>query len=181
MFAILDRKRTIIFVLAVFALFAVACGGSGGGQDGSGSVDAHPVQPTLRPVPTAVPAPQATAATATAVPPAAPMTTPAPSATPTPPVATLQATAAATEGDLFLEMVAPLESEIFTSEPLIDIVGRTRVDAVVTINDTVVEPGPDGQFSMGLDLEEGPNIIEVVASVASGEQEDVVLVVVYVS
>jgi hypothetical protein len=45
----------------------------------------------------------------------------------------------------------------------------------------VVEPGLDGQFSLGIYLEEGSNIIEVVASVASGEQKDVVLVVIYVS
>ena len=53
------------------------------------------------------------------------------------------------------------------------------MDAVVTINDTVVEPNIDGQFSLTVDLEDGPNIIEVVASVASGEQLDLVLVVFY--
>ena len=75
-------------------------------------------------------------------------------------------------------MVAPLETELLTREPLFDIIGsRTRVDPVVTINDTVVEPDLDIRFSLGIDLEEGPNIIEVVASVASGEQEDVVVII----
>jgi hypothetical protein len=50
---------------------------------------------------------------------------------------------------------------------------------VVTINDTVVEPDIDGEFSLDVPLEEGPNIIEVVASVASGEQMDLVLVAIY--
>ena len=60
------------------------------------------------------------------------------------------------------------------------VAGRTRVDALVTINDTIVEPNIDGDFSLDMDLEEGPNIIEVVASVASGEQKNFVLVAIYV-
>ena len=144
----------------------VACG-SVVGKNESGIVDAHPIQSTLRPEaaePTLVP--DATNVPVPAVPPA-PTTVPAPAATPV-----------ATGGDLFLQMVAPRETELLTSEPLFDIIGsRTRVDPVVTINDTVVEPDLDVRFSLGIDLEEGPNIIEVVASVASGEQEDVVVVI----
>ena len=60
------------------------------------------------------------------------------------------------------------------------VTGRTRIDAMVTINDTVVEPNIDGEFSLDMDLEEGPNIIEIVSSVASGEQMDLVLVAIYV-
>ena len=86
----------------------------------------------------------------------------------------------ATEGELFLQLVEPEDTEVFTDEPSLEVVGRTRVDAVVTINDTVVEPDIDGRFSLTIELEEGPNIIEVVASVASGEQLDLVLVVLYV-
>ena len=98
--------------------------------------------------------------------PTAPTTVPAPAAIPV-----------ATGGDLLLPMVAPLETELLTSEPLFDIIGgRTRVDAVVTNNDTVIEPDLDVRFSLGIDLEEGSNIIEVVASVASGKQKDVVVV-----
>ncbi len=162
MIATTNRKRAFLFFLGVLALLVVACGADSG-QEGSGILDAHPVQPTLRPEtadPTATPAPAVLQATPTTVPAATPV---------------------ATEDDLFLQMVAPMETEILTSEPSLDIIGRTRVDAVVTINDTVVKPGLDGRFSLGIDLEEGPNIIEVVASMASGEQEDVVLVVIYVS
>jgi hypothetical protein len=59
------------------------------------------------------------------------------------------------------------------------VVGRTRVDAVVTINDSLVEPDIDGEFSLDVPLYVGPNIIEVVASVASGEQMDLVIVAIY--
>ena len=51
--------------------------------------------------------------------------------------------------------------------------------AVVTINDSLVEPNIDGEFSLDVPLDVGPNIIEVVASVASGEQMDLVLVAIY--
>ena len=57
--------------------------------------------------------------------------------------------------------------------------GRTRVDAIVTVDDSTVEPNVDGEFSLDLTLDEGPNIIEVVASVASGEQKDLFLVAIY--
>jgi len=65
---------------------------------------------------------------------------------------------------------------VFASDPMINIAARTRVDAVVTVNDTLVEPGIDGRFSLEVGLDVGANIIEVVASVASGEQEGLVLV-----
>ena len=85
----------------------------------------------------------------------------------------------ATEGDFSLQLVNPEETEVFVDSDTLSVVGRTRVDAVVTINDTIVEPDIDGQFSLDVTLEEGPNIIEVVASVASGEQMDLVLVALY--
>ena len=168
--ATLDRKRAFLCFLGVFALLLVACGGESG-RNGSGVVDAHPIQPTLRPEATEPTlSPRAATVPAPALPPATSTAVPSPIVT-----------RVATGGKLFLQMVAPVETEVLTSEPSLDIIGRTRVDAVVTINDTVVEPGLDGQFSLGIDLEEGPNIIKVVASVASGEQQDVVLVVIYVS
>ena len=88
-------------------------------------------------------------------------------------------TLVATEGDLFLQLVSPAELEIFTDASTLSVVGRTRVDAVVTINDSLVEPDIDGEFSLDVPLYVGPNIIEVVASVASGEQMDLVIIAIY--
>ncbi|NQW24580.1 MAG: hypothetical protein HQ475_14200 [SAR202 cluster bacterium] len=88
-------------------------------------------------------------------------------------------TPVATAGELFLQLVAPAETEIFTAVSPMTVTGRTRVDAVVTINDAIVEPDIDGMFTLDVPLEEGPNIIEVVASVASNEQMDLVLVAIY--
>ena len=102
---------------------------------------------------------------------------PNPAAAPTTETAT--ATPVATEGDLFLQLISPPELEVFTETGTLTVIGRTRVDAVVTINDSVVEPDIDGEFSLDVPLEEGPNIIEVVVSVDSGEQLDLVLVAIY--
>ena len=87
----------------------------------------------------------------------------------------------AKEGNLFLQLIEPAETEVITGLPSLTVVGRTRVDAVVTIDDTWVEPNIDGEFALEVPLEEGPNIVEVVASVATGEQMDLVLVAIYVS
>ena len=76
-------------------------------------------------------------------------------------------------------MLEPQGLEVITGDSRIQLVGSTRIDAVVTVNDTVVEPDVDGLFALGVDLEEGPNIIEIVASISSGDQQDLVLVVVY--
>ncbi len=65
------------------------------------------------------------------------------------------------------------------SQPVITVVGRTRVDAVVTVNDNILEPNQEGRFRQEVQLDLGANIIEVVASLASGEQESLALTLVY--
>jgi hypothetical protein len=59
------------------------------------------------------------------------------------------------------------------------VAGRMRADAVVSINDAIVEPGLDGRFSLDLVLDEGPTVIEVMASIATGAQLDEVLTVIF--
>ena len=136
---------------------------------------------TPRPTPTATAAQTPTAeprptATATAVPTATP--TPAPTATPTPtPASTPTPTPAPDE--FVLHIVEPVAAETLTTNPTLLVSGRTRVDAVVTVNDTFVDPDIDGRFSTEIPLDEGPNIIEVVASIATGEELSTVLVVIY--
>lgn len=142
--------------------------------------------PTARPD---LPAPTATAQPATVqdVP-----ATQAPTSAPVAPVATVAPTTApgadqeptatpiATEAEFFLQLVEPAEPEVITAESTIEVIGRTRVDAVITVNDTLVEPDGEGVFTAEVELEEGPNFVEIVSSVASGEQADIVLVVIYV-
>lgn len=122
--------------------------------------------PSPTAAPTSVPAAPPLAATDTPVPTVTPLLEPTPSPE-------------AIEGPLFLQLIQPEETEVFVQESSIKVVGRTRVDAVITVNDMVVEPNIDGQFESTVPLEIGANIIEVVVSVASGEQKDLVLVVIY--
>ncbi|RUA23916.1 MAG: hypothetical protein DSY79_01495 [Chloroflexi bacterium] len=154
------RKRVLspIF-LVLLALTLVACGGGG---DGDELEDAAP-KPTGA-------APQATLI---------PADTRSPNPTSASPTEAPTATPVATEGDFFLQLISPAELEVFTEVGTLSVVGRTRVDAVVNINDSIVEPNIDGEFSLDVPLDVGPNIIEVVASVASGEQMDLVLVAIY--
>ena len=81
--------------------------------------------------------------------------------------------------ELFLQITDPVEVELVSSEPLITIVGKTRADAVVTLNDLLVEPDALGEFQAELKLLEGPNVIEILASVGSGKYVSEILTVIY--
>ena len=63
------------------------------------------------------------------------------------------------------------------SIPTVLVAGRTRVDAAVTVDDAFVDVNDEGIFEATVELEEGPNLIEVVASVGTGEEEAIVLIV----
>ncbi len=96
-----------------------------------------------------------------------------PELTPTPTLDPLSA------GDFFLEMLEPGQDELVVSIASFTLIGRTRADAVVSVNDLLVSPDGDGVFRVTLALDEGPNIIEVVASVANQDPLDRVLAVIY--
>ncbi len=57
--------------------------------------------------------------------------------------------------------------------------GQTNSDAVVSVNGVTIEVQADGKFSTTLTLEEGPNLIEVMASDFEGNEGSVVLTVIY--
>ena len=121
--------------------------------------------------------------------PAAQPTTPTPTATATPtptPTATLTPTATATPtptqeplGEFFLAIEQPESVESIVADPSITVVGRTRIDAVVTVGDVFAEVDENGRFQVPVQLDEGPNIVEVVASLESGEELVEILVVIY--
>ena len=116
-------------------------------------------EPTFTPTPTAT-------ATSTFTPTSTP--TPTATATPTP---TQEPT-----GDHFLAIEQPESVESIVADPSITVVGRTRIDAVVTVGAVFAEVDENGRFQVPVQLEEGPNIIEVIASVESGEELVEVLV-----
>jgi hypothetical protein len=102
-----------------------------------------------------------------------PATTQTPSATPTP----------TTTMALFLEIIQPIDgAQVSTSAVLVT--GKTIPDAVVSASvDDAVEIAnvdQDGNFSVTVNLEEGPNLIEVVASDQLGNDESSSIAVIYV-
>ncbi len=143
------------------------------GEEGSPAValTGKPVpEPTPKPVPTKVtpPKPTTVPATATAVPPTA---TPEPTATPT---AIPDAT-----GAFFLHIAEPADGEAIVTTDTFDIVGRTSVDALVSVNDEFPDVAIDGTFTSTVTLDEGPNVIEVVASTSAGEESSIVILIIY--
>ena len=123
---------------------------------------------TFVPEPTSTPDPTPTP---TLTPTPEPTATPTPSPTPTPTPA---------PSEFVLQVVEPVSSETITSSPTITIQGRTRADAAITVNDGFATPDLDGIFTVAVALEIGPNIIEIVASISTGEELSQVLTIVYI-
>ena len=82
-------------------------------------------------------------------------------------------------GTFFLDIESPAEADTFVSMDILEVAGRTTLDAVVIVNDSIVDIDADGRFVSSVSLIEGPNVVEVVASNADGEQLDRVLLVIY--
>jgi hypothetical protein len=135
------------------------------GEEGSRPVDLpeKPDRPDT-PAPTARPAVPTAVPTATPVPPTA---TPVPTATPD------------ALAEFFLDILQPVDGEDVVGTDTYEIVGRTTVDALVSVNDDFVDVAVDGEFRSTVTLDEGPNIVEVVASTAAGDQSSIVLVIIY--
>ena len=69
---------------------------------------------------------------------------------------------------LELELLAPQDGAGVETGAL-RVLGQTRVDAVVGINGVPVEVSADGRFTQDISLQEGINLVEVVASDLSGQ------------
>ena len=106
-----------------------------------------------------------------------PTSVPPPTSTPTP-----TPTAALTPGEgerLFIEIAEPADESVVSTDT-IAVRGSTTADAVVSVNGAVVEVDAQGSFEAIVTLEEGPNLIEVVASDLTGAGESIDIVVVYI-
>jgi len=166
-------------VVALISLFAiVACSSSGDDTpDPTATVFVTPSSPATVTPATSTAIPQPTEAPATPTPSGV-----APTATTPPTLATTvdaTSTPSPVGDEFFLTLLQPEELDIFTSSSTFNIVGQTRVDAVVTVNDDIVAPDSDGIFEHTIVLEEGISIIEVVGSVSTDEQASYVITVVY--
>ncbi len=79
-------------------------------------------------------------------------------------------------GDFPLHVFWPEEGTVVNAGS-VPVIGASAVDAVVTINGLTVEVDAQGVFSTSLDLQEGPNIIEVIASDLLENEQSSTLVV----
>ena len=128
--------------------------------------------PILTPTPTLTPKPTPTA-------------TPTPAPTPTPrATATATPTLTPTTTALFLEITQPADGAEVSTSP-INVTGKTIPGAVVSVSldDEIIEAvevGQDGEFTVAVSLEEGPNFIEVIASDPLGNEKSATVAVVYI-
>lgn len=147
--------------------------------------------PTSAPTPTAGPTATATAATpigtATSPAPTSTPTAPPPTATPTPtraPTATATSAPAPTPTPtpppgLFLT-VTSIKDGLVVNRANLSVTGVTSPDAIVSVNGVLVTPDAGGSFTRDLTLQEGPNLIEVIASDLSGASKYAPITVIYV-
>ena len=181
---------------AVLALSLLLAACSGGERDTSTAEPTQPVaatltkapEPTAEPTPTSPPVPTATSvpvATATSAPPTpgaitAPPATATPAATSTP-LPTPTPTPVPQPAELFVEVSEPQDNSVIGSAE-VTVGGRSTPDATVSVNGQVADIDASGRFSTAVPvtLEEGPNLIEVIASDLAGGVETRVLTVVYI-
>jgi len=96
-----------------------------------------------------------------------PTAEPIPTPTPTP------------EPEFFLTVTEPTDNSIINADK-VEVKGRTTPGAIVSVNGELAEVDEGGNFTMMVVLEEGPNIIEVIASDLEGNEESRTLVIIYV-
>lgn len=125
------------------------------------------VQTTSRDDATPIPAPTSPPA------PALSTAVPEPAATPIP----ITIGSSPTQFGLFLELQGLGENTVVRGNAIVAS-GQTSPDAVLSINGVIIPINDDGSFEVTLALNEGPNLLEIVSSDLSGNQESRVLWVV---
>ena len=81
--------------------------------------------------------------------------------------------------DFFQELESPDGLDSVVTQSSIAIMARTRIDALVTVNQDPVEPDMDGRFSHEVQLNLGHHLVELLASTSEGEQKALILAVIY--
>jgi predicted component of type VI protein secretion system len=84
----------------------------------------------------------------------------------------------ATSTALFLTIRQPLDESAVNTEQ-VEVIGEAPPDTVVTVNDEILIVGPEQEFTVSISLEEGPNLIEIVASDFAGNETSQLLTVYY--
>ena len=98
-------------------------------------------------------------------------------ASPTPLIETVITTPEA-PGTLWLQILSP-QDEAIVNIAQVEVIGSASAGAVVSVNDEIILVLNDRQFRAKVSLEEGPNLIEIIASDASGNETSLLLTVTY--
>lgn len=80
--------------------------------------------------------------------------------------------------DFPLSVETPLDGETLRASPWL-VIGQTQPNALVSVNDVIGFANAEGRFGLRVTLQEGANVLEVIASNAAGEQVHVILTVLY--
>lgn len=87
-------------------------------------------------------------------------------------------TTAPTEAELFLEVTSPVNESVLNSQQT-EVTGKTLSTAIVSVNNDLITVKSDGTFSAKVTLQQGSNLIEVVASDVGGNETSQMIMVVY--
>ncbi len=75
-------------------------------------------------------------------------------------------------------MTTPADASVVNTNP-VTVTGQSIPGAIVSINGDLADIDAKGNFNLIIQLDEGPNILEIVASDDNGNQVDTVLRVIY--
>jgi hypothetical protein len=97
------------------------------------------------------------------------------------PTAVIQSTVvniSGTTGNLWLQVLSPLDEAVVNTHQ-VDVVGSAPAGAVISINEEILIVGADGHFKATESLDEGPNLIEIIASDEDGNEMSALLTITY--
>ena len=78
-----------------------------------------------------------------------------------------------------MHIAEPETEDVIVTSDTFEVVGRTSVDALVSVNDAFPDVDVEGVFRSTVTLDEGPNVVEVVASTSAGDEASIVLLIIY--
>jgi hypothetical protein len=88
------------------------------------------------------------------------------------------AVAPLSESGFFLEVLEPQDETVVDTNP-IRVSGSTSPGAEVSVNGELIDIDEEGSFVAMVELEAGPNVIEVIATDYDGHEESCILAVIY--
>ena len=80
--------------------------------------------------------------------------------------------------ELWLQILSPPDEAVLNT-PQVDVTGSAPAGAVISVAEQILIVDSDQQFTTTVPLEEGPNLIEIVASDENGNEMSVLLTVTY--